>query len=179
MNLLISPHDDDSHLFACYTLLREKPLVLLVCDSHIQYNRGDLGCSKEIRTEETRKAHEVTGNPVIRLGIKDTELTEDILRERLKFFSGFENVYIPAIQGGNPQHDIIGKVGREIFPDAVSYTTYTRTELYTTGTIEITPTSEEIELKERALWCYQSQIKLPSTAPHFEAILGGKSEWLL
>jgi LmbE family N-acetylglucosaminyl deacetylase len=178
MNIAVIPHNDDESLFLAYTLIREKPLVLLVTDSFIQPNRGDVGCTAEIRRNETIRAMEILKCPVVFLGIKDTELTEENFRQRIQFFTGFEKVYIPAVQGGNPQHDLIGKVGREVFSNAVSYTTYTRTELYTRGTIEVIPTPEEVELKERALWCYQSQINLPSTRPHFEAVLGGKSEWL-
>lgn len=179
LKLALVPHQDDESLFLAYTLIREKPLVVIVTSSHIQPNRGDKGCTDEIRSAETIRAMEILKCPVVFLGIKDTELTEEILRERLRYFGEYEKVYIPAIQGGNPQHDLIGKVGREKFPNAISYTTYTKSELYTTGTTEVKPTPEEIELKERALWCYQSQINLPSTRPHFEAVLGGKSEWLI
>ena len=177
MNLFLSPHNDDESLFGAFTLLREKPLVVVITDAYIQYNRGNLGCSDAIRKAETIKAMEILKCPVVFLGIKDTELTEEILRKRLEPFTGFEKVYAPAIQGGNPQHDLIGHVAEDIFP-VTRYTTYTKTELWTKGTQEIVPTAEEIELKEKALWCYQSQIKLPSTKPHFEAVLG-KSEWLM
>jgi len=33
MKLLLSPHNDDECLFAAYTLMREKPLVIVVTDS--------------------------------------------------------------------------------------------------------------------------------------------------
>lgn len=181
MNLFISPHNDDESLFGAFTLMREHPLVLVVTDGWIQFNRGDRGCHADIRREETIKAMEILKCPVTFLGIKDTELTEGILTKRLIDFQhlGFEKVYAPAIQGGNWQHDLIGLVAGRTWSNIRRYTTYTKTELWTKGEEEIIPTKEEIELKEKALWCYQSQINLPATRPHFEAVLGGKSEWLI
>lgn len=180
MNLFLSPHNDDETLFGAFTLLRDKPLVVVITDGWIQYNRGDLGCHADTRREETIRAMEILGCPVAFLGIKDTELTEELLIQRLAQFKhlGFERIYAPAIQGGNPQHDLIGKVAGQSFTNVVYYTTYTRTELWTKGSVEIIPTLEEKELKEKALWCYQSQIKLPATRPHFEAVID-KSEWLI
>jgi LmbE family N-acetylglucosaminyl deacetylase len=120
----------------------------------------------------------IAGCPVVFLGIKDTELTEEILRDRLKGFNP-ETIYVPAIQGGNAQHDLVGKVGLELFGDRCErYATYTKTSFYTTGSWEIKPTQAELELKNKMLACYQSQLNLPSTRPHFEAVID-KSEWLL
>src|SRR3990167_567940 len=132
-SLAIIPHEDDESLFLAYTLIREKPLVLICTESYIQPNRGDIGCSAEERREETINAMGLLKCPVVFLGIKDTELTPELLKERLKPFVdlGFEKVYAPAIQGGNPQHDIIGSVARYVFPSITRYTTYTKTELWT------------------------------------------------
>ena len=180
MKLFLSPHNDDESLFAAFTLLREKPLVLIITDSFIQPERGDRGCSALERRQESIAACKVLGCPIAFLGIKDTELTGESLAERLSPFKhlGFEKIYAPAIQGGNPQHDTIGKIAGEGFPSCIYYTTYTKTELWTKGTTEVIPTPEEKELKEKALWCYQSQIKLLATRPHFEAVID-KSEWLI
>lgn len=178
MRILLSPHDDDSTLFAAFTCIREKPIIIVVTDGYIQFNRGDIGCSKEIRARETKESSEILGCPVIRLGIRDDGLTEDNLRERLSGISGVSCVCAPAIQGGNWQHDLVGKLAQEIWPDCIQYTTYTKTELWTKGSTEIIPTKEELEIKEKALWCYQSQINLPATRPHFEAVIG-KSEFYL
>jgi LmbE family N-acetylglucosaminyl deacetylase len=176
--VLLSPHCDDEALFCSYSLMRLRPLVVICTESWIQYERGDISCDAETRRKETIAAMKLIGCPVVFLGIKDTELTEDILRERLKGFNP-ETIYVPAIQGGNPHHDIVGKVGLELFGKACErYTTYSNTELYTTGGWEIRPTHTEMELKNRMLDCYVSQINLPSTAPHFTAVRN-KSEWLL
>lgn len=180
MNLFISPHNDDESLFGAFTLIREKPLVVIVTDSYIQPNRGNVGCSAIERREETIKACQILGCPVVFLGIPDTELNEGNLTARLEPFKhlGFEKAYIPAQQGGNVQHDLIGAVGRKIFACCQEYTTYTKTELWTKGNIEVIPTKEELDRKNEALACYQSQINLGSTRPHFMAVLN-KSEWLI
>lgn len=176
--ILISTHNDDEALFASFICIRERPLVIVVTDSAIQPERGDLGCTAEIRRQETIDAMKIAGCPVVFLGIKDTELSEEILRERLKSFRPGV-IYIPAQQGGNVQHDIVNKVCLELFADKCQqYMGYTKTELYTEGTREIKPTLAELEIKSQMLDCYKSQIALVSTMFHFEAV-ENKSEWLL
>lgn len=178
-SLLISPHNDDSELFACFTLIREKPLVLVLTDSFIQPLRGDVGCSAEERWAETCKAADILGVVCQRGGLPDNNLTEEGVKQCLKKFHGFEKIYAPAIQGGNWQHDLVARVAKEVFGDKViQYTTYTKTELWTKGEIEVIPTAEENILKERALVCYKSQLNLGATRPHFMAVLG-KSEFLI
>lgn len=176
--ILLSPHNDDESLFAAYTLIRLKPLVIICTTSHIQPNRGDKGCDAYTRNQETVNAMKLAGCPVLFLGIPDDKLTVGILRERLQNLNP-ETIYIPAMQGGNLHHDIVNKVGMDLFGRKCErYTTYTRTELWTIGGWEIIPTQQEIELKNRMLDCYVSQLNLPSTAPHFEAVRN-RSEWLM
>lgn len=174
---LIAPHQDDEILFCSYTLMREKPIIISITDSYIQPNRGDIACEADIRRQETINAATMIGCPVVFLGIKDTDLTEGVLRERLRPFNPYA-VYIPALQGGNAQHDLISTVCSSLWGERCEhYCTYTKTELYTTGAIEIKPTQEEIDMKNRMLDCFKSQLALPSTRPHFDAVRG-KSEWL-
>ncbi len=177
--ILLSCHNDDESLYAGYTLMRHKPLVIIVTDSYIQPRRGDVGCTAEIRRQETIEAMQLVGCPVVFLGIKDAELREGGLRERLKVFNP-ETVYIPALQGGNPQHDLVNKVALELFgrQRCEQYSTYSKTQLYIPEGYEIKPTQVEIELKNKMLDCYISQLNLPSTRPHFDAVRN-RSEWLL
>ncbi len=176
MDLFISPHNDDETLFGAFTLMREKPLVLIVTDSWIQFNRGEI-CTAQDRWEETCNAMKILECSVIRLGIRDDIIEERHLEQSFIRFNNFDKVYIPSLQGGNPHHDMINKVGKKIFRDrSVEYTTYTKSELYTVGKIEIKPTPEEIELKNKALDCYISQVRI--NGPHFNAVRG-KSEWLI
>lgn len=178
--LFISPHDDDNVLFGAFTCLREKPTVLVVLDSYIQPNRGEQGCDAATRAQETTRANEFLGCEVQRLFIPDDLVTEEDIEQGLSmYFKNCDVVYAPALQGGNPHHDMVHRAAVKVFGDKVIfYTTYTRTELWTTGNIEVMPTTEELALKNHALECYQSQLRLPSTQPHFDAVLG-KSEWLL
>lgn len=188
--IFLAPHNDDETLFGAYTLLRIKPLVIVATDSYIQPKRdtGDSGnyfwydkhpCSAESRRKETIAAMKILGCGVLFLGIPDNELTEETLRERLALLP-IERIYIPAIQGGNEQHDLIGRVALDLFGRRAieRYTTYSKTEPYTVGNYEIAPTPQERELKNLALDCYKSQIALPSTSIYFQA-QRDKSEWLL
>lgn len=178
MYLLLSPHDDDAALFASFICLREKPVVVVCLDSYIQPLRGEVGCDHITRAHETLKAHEILGVPTIRLGIHDNLATEDGIKTCLSRFAGFDTVYAPALQGGNPHHDMVSRAALEVFAGKVRfYTTYTKNELWTKGDTEVVPTDEELNLKYKAMSCYQSQVNLPATQPHFLAVVG-KSEWL-
>jgi hypothetical protein len=117
--------------------------------------------------------------PVLSLGLRDDQLDGELVKRSLSKLRVFGTVYAPAIQGGNWQHDLIGQCALEVFGEGVrQYTTYTRTELWTKGNIEIVPTEEEKAIKNKALACYQSQLNLNSTRPHFLAVIN-KSEWLM
>lgn len=179
MNILISPHSDDACLFAAYTLMREKPLVLTVTSSFIQQNRGE-NITPDQRREEDIEAMKILGCPIIFGNIRDDIIDSWAVEHLLTKFVNFDTIYAPAIQGGNKDHDLIGRIAKEIFKDKVKqYTTYTPTELYTTGNLQIVPTEQEILLKDRVLECYKSQIELPATKPHFDVVKGGKPEWFI
>ena len=178
--IFLAPHNDDEALFGAYTLMRYKPLVIIVTDSYIQPERGDVGCTAEIRRQETIEAMKLVGCPVVFLGIKDTELQSPTLIERLKYFNP-ETIYVPAIHDrGHWQHNLIGNVGLELFGKKCErYCTYANNNYeIIKGSWEIVPTQPEMELKNKMLECYTSQINLPSTAPFFSTVRN-KSEWLL
>jgi LmbE family N-acetylglucosaminyl deacetylase len=158
--------------------MRVKPLIISVTSSFIQPNRGDIGCDADTRRKESIEAAKIAGCPIVFLDIPDTELTEEILRDRLQYFNP-ETIYIPALQGGNIQHDLVNKVAIELFGrnKCEQYSTYTKTQLYVPEGYEIKPTHPEMELKNKMLDCYKSQLQLPSTSPHFEAVRN-RSEWL-
>lgn len=176
MNLFLSPHDDDNTLFGAFTCIREKPLVVVVTDSWIQPNRGEVGCSADERWAETVDACRILGCPVFRLDLPDDDIVDTDLYDELKRFEGFDKIYIPAHQHGNPHHDMVWRVAKYLWgAKCIEYCTYTPTELWTTGTKEIVPTQEELDLKNRALECYQSQIRI--NRPHFDAVKN-RSEYL-
>tara|TARA_R110000868_G_scaffold135380_3_gene347871 strand:- start:1291 stop:2730 length:1440 start_codon:yes stop_codon:yes gene_type:complete len=177
--IFISPHNDDEALYGSLTLMRYRPLVIIVTDSFVQPLRGDVSCDAETRRKETIAAMKLVGCPVLFMGIPDNELTEEILRERLQGLNP-ETIYIPAVhENGNPQHNLVGKVGLELFGKKCErYCTYVKGDFnIVKGSWEIIPTHPEMELKNKMLDCYKSQINLPSTKPHFDSVRG-KSEWL-
>ena len=180
MNLFIAPHNDDEALFGAFTLMREHPLVVIVTDSWIQRNRGTSITADE-RWLETKNAMDSLGCSVIRLGIRDDVIDEWSVKDKLSRFYGFDHVYAPAVQGGNKDHDLIGKIAEEIFGHTMTvvfkqYSTYASGEFYNPGHIPVTPTEQEIELKNKALQFYTSQLRI--NPQHFEAVKG-KPEWFI
>ena len=176
MKLLLSPHNDDECLFAAYTLMREKPLVIVVTDSDLVE-----GVTAHQRREESRRACELLNVPVVYLGLKDGTLEQqkDDLKRRLEPFASqpWSHVYAPAIQGGHKDHDALGDVVSTMFSKVSYYATYATGEVFTPAGREIEPTPEEVELKKRALDCYPSQIRLARTESRFDAVRG-RSEYL-
>lgn len=155
--------------------MREKPLVVILTDGFLQANRGEDITARQ-RREETKKAMDLLGCSVIFAGIRDDSIIEPQVYAYLSTFHGFETVYAPEPNSSNLQHNTVGEIAKKLFPKVVTYPTYNKEQLYMTGTKEIIPTKEEQELKNRALKCYESQLNLPATAPHFWAV-AGKSEW--
>ena len=177
-NLFVSVHSDDSVLFGAYTLMREKPLVLTVTSSFIQSNRGE-NVTAQQRIQEDIAAMKLLGCPIVFGQLRDDILDSWGVTNLLSKFNNFDRIYIPAVMGGNPQHDLIGKAALKLWPKAIQYTTYAKGEWKSKGKKEILPTKKEIEFKEKALKLYKSQLNLPATAPHFEAARKELSEWLI
>ncbi len=174
MIIFLSPHNDDEALFGSYTIVRRKPLVVVVTDSWIQLERADRITAGQ-RRRETIDAMRLLGAPVEFLGIRDTELTRSGLTAKLRGYHP-DKVYAPLPNSKNQQHSIVGEVAHELWPGKVIfYSTYTHRSLTPEGEIEIIPKPEEIRLKDRALNCYRSQIKINSA--HFSAVRG-RSEFL-
>lgn len=178
MKLLLSPHNDDECLFAAYTLMRERPLVIVVTDSDVHLAHG---ITAHERREESKRACELLGVPVGFLGLKDGTLEQQKgdLKRWLEPFAAqpWSHVYAPAIQGGHKDHDALGEVVSSMFSPVSYYATYAAGELFSPAGREIEPTLEEVERKNRALDCYGSQIRLAQTPSRFDA-LRGRSEYL-
>lgn len=176
MNVFLSPHDDDQTLFGAFTIMREKCPVIVVTESHIQFNRGD-NITADQRWQESCDSADMLGCPILRLGLHDDVVTEEDMEDALKKYVGvFEKVYAPMLQHGNIHHDMVHNVAKKLFGDTViEYSTYTPTVLWTIGNVEVTPTPEEIELKNKALMCHKSQFEINRI--HFDAIFG-KPEYL-
>lgn len=175
MKIVISPHCDDESLFCAWTLLREKPLVVIVYDGHVQAARG-LGVRWDERRAETRAACAILGCSSIRyLGISDADPTVDVWEVRraingiLDNHRGVSEIYAPAIEErGHVQHNLVGAAveGQNV----VRYLTYTDQGKSTNGREVPILSPDWIEKKLRALACYKSQFSLDKRMgcyPHF------------
>jgi LmbE family N-acetylglucosaminyl deacetylase len=162
MNLALIPHNDDESLFLAYTLMRERPQVVIVFDSYIQYWTTNVE-----RRQESIKALSLLGITPIFLGLNERTSTEDDVRKALMKLKP-NHCYAPS--GSHHHHQLIGKLAQELYNNVTIYTTYEGTNYLVEGKVKITPTIEEINLKNKMLDCYKSQ--LIKNAPHFEAVRG-------
>lgn len=153
MSVFLAPHCDDETLFGAFTLLREKPLVVIVYD-----------CGPE-REAETEAALKILG-----CDVEHWRLPLDASEEYLAFaIRTLETttIYAPLPEdGGQPQHNLIGRLARDSGRSVVSYLTYTDAGKSTHGN-RVPVELDWIRLKLLALACYPSQSGHPSHAPHF------------
>lgn len=167
MKLFISPHNDDETLFGAFTLLRERPMVLIVTDSARQKAKGITAYE---RHQESRAALAILGVQMGFLGIPDDLLELPELQYKvLKFiqdFGPFEAIFLPAFEsGGNVDHNVVSRI-------CVPGLTPTRYLTYTAAGKSRSEKMVPFEpgwplLKLQALACYRSQIFEPSTRDHF------------
>lgn len=183
MKLLLAPHNDDESLFAAFTCIREKPLVAVITDSWVQWNRGD-GITADQRWDETCEAMDVLGCDRTRVGLRDDELTQDVIEcvlRRLGSLYGddLETVYVPDLQGGHPHHDFVCRAAIRTFHASkiVRYCTYSEaSQSYAnTGARRIDGSTQEKQLKRLALSRYVSQFA--RSRHHFQAVMD-QPEWL-
>lgn len=145
--ILISPHCDDESLF-CGSILKLKPLVVIVCDGT---THGKFGVTPEDRRDESLEAMGKLDLKVKFLGFREKELnSEDLTKafEKLKKKYNPEVVYVPALEGGNQDHDLVS-TSASIFDNVEYYKTYTQSEI----------TGKDKAPKE-ILDCYKSQIRI-------------------
>lgn len=181
MRLLLAPHSDDECLFAAYTIMRYKPVVV-VCTAY----DGGRGPSANDRYVESFNAMNELGATVRFLAIREYILSQSSLEKSLIYsfkhhVGELDCIYAPALQGGHNHHDIVNQVakyiGNEWAVPIIYYATYTKDNLKPFGDVEIVPTEAEFELKKLALACYKSQWKL--NPQHFEAVLEARSEFYI
>lgn len=190
VKLLLSPHNDDEALFCAFTIMRERPTVVVAFDSYVQPFRGVPGCNNVIRRQETVRAlRELTGDPrdsdigdievpLHFLGFSDAEVwTPEVLAgglvNALPDIGKYEQIWAPAwVVNGHDQHNALGEAADLLFPGKVThYATYTRTYGKSRNGTEVQPRSgEDISRKLRALACYRSQLEMDPRLgcwPHF------------
>lgn len=165
MKLFLSPHNDDETLFGAFTLLREKPVVVVVLDSYLQEQRGH-GITFWDRRGETMQALEQLGARYNFLGFRD-DRPEWLAIERQLCAYDPEHVWAPAVEPtGHEHHNRVGEIADRIWPGRVThYMTYTPAGKSRGVPVPFEP--EWVEKKLRALACYRSQLALRSTWDHF------------
>ena len=154
MKILLSPHADDETLFACYTLLRERPHVILCLSGAPRHG------SNEVRLAEFAAAMEI-------VGCSWTSLIDAELRDELSRLEP-EHVWAPLPEpDGNGDHNWVGELALDLWPDNVTlYTTYTPASRTTQGELVI-PEPSWVNIKRSALACYRSQLMTPGVREHF------------
>ena len=170
-NLLLAPHNDDEALFTSYIILKFKPLVVIVTDA-VKYELKFGSMSGiMVRRKESEEAMKILGAKIEFLGIPDTGLYIDNLVVNLEDFEVTGKVFAPALQQGHPDHDVVSLAADKVWGDKVIYySTYTKENLTPEGALAIIPTKKEEDLKNKALACYISQLKI--NKPHFDAVKG-------
>ena len=125
MKLFISPHNDDETLFGAFTILRERPLVLIVYDSWVQFRRGDPVTALE-RRNESLAAMNILGAEVQFCGLSDEVLSIPECETALRPYLKAQRVWAPAFErNGNPHHNLVASVAESLFPNSQRYMTYT------------------------------------------------------
>jgi LmbE family N-acetylglucosaminyl deacetylase len=184
--LFLAPHNDDEVLFGAFSILREKPDVVVVLRSMLQQLRGrDIVYSQ--REQETRDAMNVLGissgcvGQMYGRGFTDDAPDWDYVRAALgELVPNYGHVYAPApyeSTGGHPHHDAIGKIALRLWGE--NHVTLYHTYQDGVGRVESPHAvpildNDWIRRKLLALACYESQIREPSTGHHFAAAL---TEW--
>lgn len=189
MNLLIAPHDDDAELFAAFTCLEKKPLVLVCTDSHVQRLRG-FPVSADGRHEESRKGLAELGVTPLYLGVPDDLDPETMgkamhraIEALIKPGGALEDVtdvWTPyRCLTGHAHHNTATNVAKSFWDDKIRdyYLTYDRLGKQM-STRRVDPLSGDwIAAKLRALSHHRSQMNMsPGMGcwPHF---LGGLEEY--
>lgn len=169
--LFIAPHNDDEALFGSYIIQVYKPLVIVLTDSYIQYERGEKMSHKDIRTAESIAAMKILDAEVVFAHIPDKDFNAELCEAALLPYAakvntpqpvgqGYDMVFSPSpIEGGNWMHDVTGQIADKIFPGiSIHYSTYTKDREYPAGHALIFPSEVMRQNKLRAIACYKSQM---------------------
>ena len=201
MKLAVIPHNDDEAIWCSFTLMKERPMVVIVFDSYVQVQRGNPGADAQTRRFETLHAllelglienTDVHPSQVTFLGLRDDAPDYGYLRAWLKQRRDdgqFDCIICPAWeQDGHEQHNGVARVCRDLWPaeQRTEYLTYTRTggrsraivdqeKMCLTPGVEVIPTPDMIGRKHRALACYKSQMEVENCRSWF---MGPINEYL-
>lgn len=166
MKLLLSPHHDDETLFAAFTIIRERPHVVVCYGSERDYG------STATRAQESAAATEILGASSFEwweCPVGD----ENFLHSRLVAFDRdastkndpIEHVWAPHELGSHRDHALLGRVAADVFRGRLTpYSTYGEPH---SETVLVQHAPEWTLLKLRALACYRSQIRHPRANKFF------------
>jgi hypothetical protein len=149
VKLLIDPHGDDTVLFACYTLLRERPHVLI---THRSIPRQEIGAALAILGCSWSEGRTIWAEPSLL-------------------------IHPAYADDGHAEHNWVAELASELPAPKVAYLTYAPRGVRSRLGQEMIPTPHEIALKLKALSCFESQIEQPSTRPWFYDLLDLR-EWV-
>lgn len=180
MKLFLSPHNDDETLFGSFTVMRERPEVMVVFDSYLQVSRGSIQCHWASRQLETLAAlRELTAGeacpPVTELfaRLRDDQnyRHEEIAERILSLVPEAEQVWAPLWeQDGHAQHNAVALAASIAYPGKVtSYLTYTRNGGKSTNGRKVSCNGAMLLRKLKAMACYKTQIEIDALGcwPHF------------
>lgn len=154
-SVLLAPHHDDETLFAAFTIMRERPKVIVVLESHLQEQRGNTyttGWGWQPRGHEETRQQPIT-NDVRQLETEDAMANLGVITlydtSRLEFWpfrddapdwgaiaerivretAEADHVYAPATTfEGHEHHNALGEIVAEVigYSKRTFYTTYVR-----------------------------------------------------
>lgn len=166
MNLLLSPHNDDESLFAAYTCIRHKPLVIVCLRSFVAAAWPD-GPHYEEREPETKAACDILGCEYQQFELPDKDPPWELLYKKLAGIHP-DRVWAPFPEpGGHKHHNAIATIAIALYANVEFYATYTRRGGKTTAGDIVVPTVEEEMIKRRAMACYQTQANHRNTQAAF------------
>lgn len=177
MIVFLAPHNDDESLFGAYTLLRERPHVIVCLRSQRMGTPGYPPplVDADTREAETEEAMNVLGIEWTQWPVLDSSVDWDELADRMTHLPRvFHRCYAPAVEhGGHVHHNLIGTLALKVFgPGRVTpYLTYTNGTVRSSGGQLVPYEDGWPELKREALDCYRSQAAHPMTGHHFTASL--------
>lgn len=185
MKILIAPHDDDAELFAAFTCLRERPLVVVCTDSIIQQSRGLPVDAAQRHLESLGALAELWVKPVF-LNIPDTlpviQMQNAAVDKLAKLYAdlGVTEVWAPAFaHGGHDHHNSIAVAAGIVSPHLIKrrYLTYANGRKQTDGEKVMPDVGDYIARKLRALTHHRSQMNLDPRMGCWSHFLGGLEEY--
>lgn len=175
--VLLAPHHDDETLFASYLAQEHQPDLVICTRAEVQADRG-LPIRHEHREAETRAAWSILSDGTS--GIRQWQFSDNEARTDWlalgtavhRLAAEYDRVIAPAVEpeGGHAHHNYVGIAAQEAFglERVTSYLTYTRHGGRSTWGPEVEIKHPDwIIAKLRALACYPTQIREPSTRPWF------------